>query len=696
MDRHRLKLSLGCLALAGAMAPIAVNAQEETVGGIETLSAEKIANMSDEDLTALSAEVVVVKAKRRATPIAPISEEVVEAEELREMPGARGDAMQALKTMPGVAKAEGFRGAGGDMIIRGAAAEDSLYLLDGISIPFTMHFGNLQSVLPTSMMSGITFVPGGFGVEQGGATGGMVHVGSADFVPEKPTGFAELSFINAGVYLAAPLWKKEHLSFQFGMRRSLIDAVLPALLPDDLDLTFKTYPQYYDGQLKIDWRPNYRNHMFWNTIASGDYIALVNGEEDAFDPRNKGGLDAESSFWRSYGVWDYEGKMSSSRLLFAVGGDRLYQGIAGGPSYEVKPQSIEIREDATLEISDNVAIRMGAHLKRTVGIVSATYPRPGQEGVPQDPNLSADAALSVDEEIDDLVSAEYMAFDVRLPSELQITAGARMDYFGHIDRSTISPRLSVSYSLVKDFSLSAALGRYSRPLHLAEAIPETLRPETSTQMQIGLKHRFSPALEASVTGFRTDYDDLVVQTMDYQGGDIGLAYQNGGTGRSHGAEIMVRLQQESLRGWIAYTYSRSYRTDYEDSEERLFDHDQPHNLIAVASYGLGSWQFGGKFQLASGEPYTPVQDSVYLADHNVYQPVFAATNSKRLETSHQFDVRIAREFQWDDWNLSAYLDVTNVYANAPVSGYEYGFDYKEKEAETGAPILPALGLKGEF
>ncbi len=696
--KHTTKTYLWGIAIAGAMLPTSVvRAQNDTTpAGIETLTAEQVANLTDDEIAALSGEVIVTEGKKKAAPRPPISEEVVESEELREMPGARGDALLAMKSMPGVAKSEGFMGAGGDLIIRGAAAEDSLYMIDGIAIPITMHFGNLQSVLPTYMMSGISYVPGGFGVEQGGGTAGMVHITSSDVIPETTTGFAELSFINAGVYLAGPIWKEQNLSFQSGMRRSLVDAILPAMLPDDIDLSFKTYPQYYDGQLKVDWRPNYRNRVFLNTIVSADFIELTSGEENAHEPMDKGTLEGESSFWRSYGVWNFEGDEGSSRLLFAVGGDRLYQAYQGGPAYEVKPMSVELREDAHWDVSSRVALRLGAHLKRSVGDVSASFPLPNQEGVPQDPNLSNDPALDVDQDIDEFVTSEYMAVDLRLPKDLRVTAGARMDYFGHIDASTFSPRISMSYPAYEGGELMASLGRYSRPLHLAEAIPDTLRPELSTQAQVGIRHTLSDGLDVSATAFRTDYEDLVVRSPEYQGGDINLAYQNGGTGRAQGAEFMLRMQRENLRGWLSYSYTRSHRTDYEGMEERLFDHDQPHNLVAVASWRYGGWRFGGKFQLASGLPYTPVRDSIYLADSNTYRPVFAGNNSGRLETSHQLDLRVAREFRAGDWNLSAYLDVTNVYANAPVSGYAYGFDYKEKEAETGAPLLPALGVKGEF
>jgi hypothetical protein len=89
-------------------------------------------------------------------------------------------------------------------------------------------------------------------------------------------------------------------------------------------------------------------------------------------------------------------------------------------------------------------------------------------------------------------------------------------------------------------------------------------------------------------------------------------------------------------------------------------------------------------------------DSVYLADKNVYRPIHGSINSERVEASHQLDLRVARQFHMQNWKLSAYLDVTNVYAHAATTGYSYGFDYKEKEAESDASLLPAIGVKGEF
>ena len=684
------------VAAAFMLSPLRATAQDLPAESIASASAEELATMSDDEIAALSGEVIVTRGKKRAQAVKPAAAQEVGGTELREMPGARGDAMTALRSLPGVAKSSGYMGGAGDLVIRGAAAEDSAYLVDGLTVPFTMHFGDVQSIIPTYMMSEIEFVPGGFGVEHGGSTAGLVHIQTSNRIPEKTTGFAEISFINAGGYLAGPLWKEKNLSFQVGMRRSLIDAVLPSLLPSDLDLGFSTYPQYYDGQLKVDWRPNYRHRISFSNIASGDYIRVTSGEENPLEPMEKGTIEGEASFWRSYGIWAYQGERTQSRLLLAVGGDRLYQQLIGGPGYEIKPKIVELREDLRWELGESVALRMGGHARSSIGNVRATFPRPSQEGVPEDPSLTADPALALDEEVKDILVAPYMAVDMAVTTDLRVSAGARLDYYSHIDASVMSPRISVSYDLNKEWRLDSAVGRYARSLHLAEAVPDNLLPEKSNQAQVGISHQIAPDLEGSVTAYGTAYEDLVVQTMDFEGGDIGEAFENAGKGRVYGGELMLRMARENLRGWIAYSLSRSYRTDRPGAQERLFDHDQTHNFVAVANWHFRQWQFGGKFQYASGTPYTPVVDSIYLADKNVYRPVHGRINSARVDASHQLDLRVSRMFQMQDWKLSAYLDVTNVYAHEATTGYSYGFDYKEKEADTDASLLPAIGVKGEF
>jgi hypothetical protein len=120
--------------------------------------------------------------------------------------------------------------------------------------------------------------------------------------------------------------------------------------------------------------------------------------------------------------------------------------------------------------------------------------------------------------------------------------------------------------------------------------------------------------------------------------------------------------------------------DRPGSSRRRFDVDQPHNLIAVASYKLGRWEFGARFQYSTGTPETPILGSQYLADSNAHVPLYGAVNSARIEDGHAMDIRFD-------------LDITNVYAHARVLGYSYNYDFSPREAITELPIVPTIGLR---
>jgi hypothetical protein len=176
-------------------------------------------------------------------------------------------------------------------------------------------------------------------------------------------------------------------------------------------------------------------------------------------------------------------------------------------------------------------------------------------------------------------------------------------------------------------------------------------------------------------------------------------YVNQGSGKTYGAELLVTWRGAHHFAWLAYTLSRSLRQDGPGSQERLFDFDQTHNLVLVASRTFGrndQWQIGGRFQFTTGKPYTPVVGSTFMADLQRYQPVFAGVNSSRMEPMHQLDLRLDRWWQFKDWRLSAYLDVQNVYYHPTTMDYRYSADFKEKTPVRTLPILPSIGVRGEF
>jgi hypothetical protein len=159
---------------------------------------------------------------------------------------------------------------------------------------------------------------------------------------------------------------------------------------------------------------------------------------------------------------------------------------------------------------------------------------------------------------------------------------------------------------------------------------------------------------------------------------------------------MLKYQSSGWSGWLAYTLSRSTRT-YPPAAEQIFQYDQTHNLILVAEREFGhNWKFSGRFRYTSGNPYTPIVGGEYDVDNDVYTPVSGTAYSSRMAPFYEADIRFDKKWIFDRWILTGYLDIENVTNHQNVQEINYSYDYQQKAEVRGLPMLPTLGVKGEF
>ena len=69
-------------------------------------------------------------------------------------------------------------------------------------------------------------------------------------------------------------------------------------------------------------------------------------------------------------------------------------------------------------------------------------------------------------------------------------------------------------------------------------------------------------------------------------------------------------------------------------------------------------------------------------------------NSLRNPLFHQLDLRIQKEWLFDDWKLALFLDIRNAYNRQTQEGLIYNFDFSQNTPLLGLPIIPALGVRG--
>ncbi len=188
--------------------------------------------------------------------------------------------------------------------------------------------------------------------------------------------------------------------------------------------------------------------------------------------------------------------------------------------------------------------------------------------------------------------------------------------------------------------------------------------------------------------------------------------KNEGLGYAVGGELLLKYKPDDrFFGWLAYTISRSIRQDNVLDEEQLANFDQTHNLTLLGSVQLGKgWTLGARFRLASGSLVTanvcdPSQEgcdpnainSIYYAPSGTYSAVPATDDQQeRLPLFHQLDFRMDKKWKFEDWAFSMYVDVQNVYNKQASETITYNYNFTDRSFVMGLPILPSIGLRGEF
>ncbi len=638
-------------------------------------------------------EVIEVAGERVAPTPGAIA---LDRAKLAVIPGARGDLLSGVKNLPGIANNGSLTPLSSGLIIRGASPESSRILVDGFEIPVLYHFLGVQSVIPTEMLGGLEYLPGAFGVGYGRASGGIVAVTSREEQPKQAGGFAELSFVNVAGLVQGPIGDKA--SYAVAARRSVIDAILAGVLPSDSGLSFTAYPRYYDYQGKVTYRPREHWKLGAFVFGSDDRVELATDGDNAMDPAASGSFSNATSFTRAIASASYRKpgfEMTSGVSAytdtnhFTVGSDRFLL---------LDRDGVAARGEVGWDAHPKLRLIAGAEADLTRTGYDIKFTRPPREGDPRGPNFTRDALIveTGSNTFRDLAAwASAIATPVRA---LELTMGARVDGYLRNDAYVVQPRGQAVWHVSEGSTLRLAGGLYSRPPeYLDQGLQPDLDPERVTQLALGGERKLTSALTATATVFENRMSDLVVLPVDRADPAAVGGYENIGSGVSRGVELLLKLQRDDLFGWIAYTGAVAKRRDAPGMAERRFDYDQTHNLIAVASWQISpKWKLGGRFQLTTGRPETPVMGATYQADLDLYLPTYGAPSSQRVDLQHQLDVRVDRTWKFQRWKLAAYLDISNVYLNAAAISYQYNFDYTERTAITTLPIIPSFGLRGEL
>lgn len=619
------------------------------------------------------------------------------ADEIQKVPGVYGDALKVVQNLPGVARPSPL---GGEIIVRGAAPGDTVVAVEGVPVPVLYHFGGVYSVLNTDILEGVDFLPGGFPVAWGRQIGGVLNARlRTPRQAERWSGYVEANVFHAGFLFRGPLG--EDTTLTVAARRSYLDAVLNAVLPAGT-LPFTVAPRYYDGQVKLDHRFSSHTDATLLAFGSSDALALVTPQPpDLYAPDAAGKIDTSTTFASLLGLVRHDhGEWSSKTTLGAVW---TGQSTHVGKFLQIDADAWQLTARQDFVVGKGpLQWRTGLDLQHNPYFADVTAPtgRLAEEGPLQETGR-ADQTFRLHRSFAFFSPSAWFDAVYRPDPKWTIVPGLRLDlYRGDGHDQTLLPRVLVRRQLTPDVTWKTAAGLLSQRAQPYQLLPEvgtpTLTAQRSAELATGVEWQATPDDHVDLQVFGKHLWNLVVPTP---GLFPATAFQNTGTGQVVGLELLARHRLSSgWFGWIAYTLQHATRRDTPDGPTRLFDWDQTHILTAVASYHLPKqWEVGARFRLVSGNPRTGLAGAVWSEKRDDWQGIDSACyNCERLPAFHQLDLRVDKRFVYDRWLLNLYLDVQNVYNRSNPEGLFYNYDLSRYSYQSGLPILPSLGIRGEF
>jgi len=623
-------------------------------------------------------------------------------EDIRRSPGAQEDVIRATALLPGVAVTSAGRN---DLIVRGGAPFENLFIVDNIEVPNINHFGSQGatggplSIVNIDFVKDVSFSSGGFGSKYGNKVSSLTNIQLRNGNDEMFGGKVNLSATGFGVGLEGPVGQDG--SFLFSARRSYLDLIFKAA-------GFSFIPEYWDFQTKIHYHLNQNNQLSFIGIGALNTVSLNNETEDDKYGNSRvqvpnqnqyfSGLTWQTLFKNGFGRFTlgrtftaYNTSQSDSNLV------EIFKNLSDEGENSLKTD-FEFKLNPKMDLMFGNQIKYASKLTYDINIPG--YMRTDNNGIPQD--------LNVDTSFSSLKNSTYLSLTTALGS-YKITVGGRMDYYEITEpKFYLSPRISMIYQLNDVSAVTFSGGRYYQApsfIWLVGGSNEAMKAIQADQLVLGYDHTPMEDLKVQLEVYYKWYSNypgrvwrpqsvLAPSGFDDINNDIPFGLEPlsmSAEGFSRGAELFIqkKLSEIPIYGLLSLTYSETKFTSL-DNIERVGAFDSRVILNFSLGYKFAeNWEVAGKFRASTGLPTTPYLENGRL-DYTRYN------EGERLPFYHSLDMRVDKKWNFSYLSLTTYLDIQNIYAKKNVAQIRWNPRTAKPEYSTNIGILPSIGVNLEF
>ncbi len=632
----------------------------------------------------------------------PASTQIQSSEEIRRLPGGFEDVVRAISILPGVAQVDGGRN---DLIVRGGAPSENLYIIDNIEVPNINHFGTQgasggpQSYVNLDYVEETSFSTGGFTAKYGDRLSSVLNIQLREGMDGQYGSKGTISASQFGFNFEGPLPGNGNMIFS--ARRSYLDFLFKSF-------GFSFVPEYWDFLARASYRLNETDKLTILGIAALDNIKFFNDSDDKRVENSRILGNDQNQF---VGGITYQRLLSSGYITASLSQvnvdyeflqtDSLLQPIFQNRSHD---RQTSLKTDLVWRLNKGSRITTGAKISR---IDFYSDLRLAQDDIP------GLGRLVVNQEYATIgsKSSAYAQFSQEI-FRFDYNVGIRVDHFNKLNEGpVISPRLSLGYALLGDLQTSLSIGRYhqfpSTIWLVAQESNRDLKPLMADQVVVGIEYLWRPDTRITLEAYTKLYSNypasllrpylVMVNTgAGFGGADEGFAsfgvdpLVSAGKGSARGLELFIqkKMSEVPCYGTLSVSYNETDFTAI-DGVSRPSSFDQTWILNLGGGYIFNEkWEMSTKFRYATGRPYTPYDSNGQL--------MVSDYNSHRLDANHSLDLRVDRRWVTGAWGFITYMDIQNVYNRAPSAIPAIDPRTGKVEEFESIGILPSIGISAEF
>jgi hypothetical protein len=655
-------------------------------------------------------EIVVTSSLHRLDYSPPLTHTYLDRELATRIPTTAEEAVRLTNRLPGTANG----GVSSRNHIRGGEVNETLFLLDGLRLYEPYHLKDFQAIatiINSNAIGGMDFYTGAYPAHFGDRMSGVLSIDIREPVKPVETELA-VSFFNASIVSLGTFGHDQRGKWLFSARRGNLDLIVDVVDPD------VGSPDYRDFMGRVGWEFGPRAAVTASFLVSDDKLALSDvdrGERASADYRNEVFWLRWDAQWSD--VLSSETIASVSEISDTRSGNLELPGIVTGSLDELRKfRAFEFRQDWRWVMSPSLMLRLGVDIKD----LDAEYRFASEQTIepPFDGILDNQPSTILAADLNP-AGAQYAAYTElrwRFADAWTIDLGLRWDqqnYTTSEDDRQYSPRAGVLYQPGENTEIRFGWGQYYQAqeineLQVSDGVSEFFPAQHAEHFVLNLRHTFDRGLNASISVYRKSFRTLrprfenafnaLTLLPELQFDRIRV---DASGAEAIGAEAILNRgsSEEDLLWWLSYAWSEVEDATADGDIKRSWD--QTHTVKAGMSWRWGHWDFSAAGEVHTGWPKTLMTGETVTAPDGSTELLLEVSgrNDSRYSVFHGIDVRVSRKFELSRGDLTAFLEITNLYDRANPCCTEYSVlpdgSLGSREAHW-LPLVPSLGVVWRF